>query len=52
MAIVLLATHNPGKVREIQALVDELAPQQRGLVELVLPQQLGIRLEVQENGQT
>jgi XTP/dITP diphosphohydrolase len=59
MAIVLLATHNPGKVREIQALVDELppvvqgvAPQQRGLIELVLPQQLGIQLEVQESGQT
>lgn len=52
MAIVLLATHNPGKVREIQALVDELAPEQRGLFELVLPQQLGIWLEVQESGQT
>jgi XTP/dITP diphosphohydrolase len=52
MAIVLLATHNPGKVREIQALVDELPPAMGGLIELVLPQQLGIQLEVQENGQT
>lgn len=52
MAIVLLATHNPGKVSEIQALVDKLAPELRGLVELALPQQLGIQLEVQESGQT
>ena len=93
MAIVLLATRNPGKVREIQALVDELAPTfgghpstvqgpapeleqpapelwgrpprpskeeyepingegAPGGIELVLPQQLGIELEVQETGQT
>ena len=94
MAIVLLATHNPGKVREIQALVDDQTsaflgqapafwglfsqlrglppelrglapgpgkpapaqwgrpPEKQGLVELVLPQQLGITLEVQETGQT
>ena len=32
MAIVLLATHNPGKVHEIQALMDELTPAFRGLV--------------------
>ena len=52
MAIVLLATHNPGKVREIQALVDELPPSIAGLIELVLPQRLDIQVEVQENGQT
>lgn len=43
---LLIATNNPGKVREILALLGDLP------AELVLPRQLGVDLEVPETGQT
>jgi XTP/dITP diphosphohydrolase len=43
---LLIATSNPGKLKEMQALLAGLA------VSLVLPRDLGIRLEVEENGLT
>ena len=46
MSKLLLATNNPGKLVEIQALLQDLA------VTLVSPAQLGLELEVDENGQT
>ena len=46
MPKLLIATGNKGKLREIQALLKDLA------VELVLPLDLGLRLEVVEDGKT
>jgi len=43
---LLLASNNPGKLKEIQALLQDLD------LELVTPAQLGIELEVEETGQT
>ena len=46
MLKLLLATNNPGKLREILALLDDLP------VELLTPQQVGLQLEVAEDGNT
>ncbi len=46
MPKLLLATNNPGKVREMQALLDDLG------VQLYLPADLGLHLHVTEDGQT
>jgi XTP/dITP diphosphohydrolase len=46
MAKLLLASGNPGKLREIQALLADLG------AEIVLPRDLGIHLEVVEDGST
>lgn len=46
MPRILLATNNPGKVREIQALLNDLD------VELFLPADIGLELHVAEDGQT
>ncbi|MDO9128586.1 MAG: non-canonical purine NTP pyrophosphatase, partial [Anaerolineales bacterium] len=46
MPRLLLATNNPGKVREIQALLNDLE------VELFLPADIGLELHVVEDGQT
>jgi XTP/dITP diphosphohydrolase len=46
MTRLLVATNNPGKTREILSLLEELH------LELVLPRDLGIDLEVDENGAT
>lgn len=46
MANLLLASGNPGKLREIQALLQELD------VQLLLPAELGIELDVKEDGET
>ncbi len=43
---LLIATNNSGKVREIQAILQDLE------VELVLPADLGLELDVEEDGQT
>jgi XTP/dITP diphosphohydrolase len=43
---LLLATNNPGKLVEMQDLLKDLA------IELVNPQQIGLRLEVDETGIT
>jgi XTP/dITP diphosphohydrolase len=52
MVQILLATNNPGKVREIQALIEELAPAYREQISLILPLDLGIHLDVVEDGKT
>jgi XTP/dITP diphosphohydrolase len=46
MPKLLIATGNRGKVKEIQALLDGLE------VELVIPKDIGLELEVVEDGQT
>jgi XTP/dITP diphosphohydrolase len=46
MARLLLASNNPGKLREIQALLQDLE------IELLTPRQLGLTLDVEESGQT
>jgi XTP/dITP diphosphohydrolase len=46
MRKLLLASNNPGKLREIQALLGDLT------VELILPSQIGLNLNVEENGPT
>jgi XTP/dITP diphosphohydrolase len=46
MAKLLLASNNRGKQREIQAILTHID------VELILPEQVGLLLEVEENGQT
>jgi len=46
MKLLLIATNNPGKMREIQALLQGLE------LELVTPGQIGIKLEVAEVGAT
>lgn len=46
MPVLLLATGNPGKLSEIQAILGDLP------CELVTPSQMGLRLEVQETGST
>ncbi|MBN2550899.1 MAG: RdgB/HAM1 family non-canonical purine NTP pyrophosphatase [Anaerolineales bacterium] len=46
MSKLLLASNNPGKLIEIQALLQDLE------VELVTPALLGLELTVEENGQT
>ena len=52
MVQILLATNNPGKVREIQALIEETAPAYREQIHLLLPSALGIHLDVLENGKS
>jgi XTP/dITP diphosphohydrolase len=52
MVQILLATNNPGKVREIQALIEELAPAYREQITLILPVDIGLHLEVVEDGKT
>jgi XTP/dITP diphosphohydrolase len=46
MQKLLIATGNRGKVKEIQSLLEELE------VELVTPKDIGLELEVHEDGQT
>jgi XTP/dITP diphosphohydrolase len=46
MLQILIATNNPGKLREIQALLAGIP------AELVLPRQLGIEMDVAETGET
>jgi XTP/dITP diphosphohydrolase len=46
MKKLLLASGNPGKLREIQSLLSDMP------VELVLPSQLGLALEIEEKGET
>lgn len=46
MAQLLLASNNPGKQLEIQSLLEDL------VLTLVLPEQIGLNLEVEENGET
>jgi XTP/dITP diphosphohydrolase len=46
MRRVLIATNNPGKLREMRALLMDIP------AELILPRQLGIEMEVAETGQT
>lgn len=46
MPRILLATNNPGKVREIQALLNDLE------VELILPADISLDLHVAEDGQS
>ncbi len=46
MSKLLLATSNPGKVREMQALLNDLD------VELILPADIGLDLHVAEDGQS
>ena len=46
MATLLIASGNMGKLREIQAILDGFP------VDLVLPSQIGIQLEVEEDGKT
>jgi XTP/dITP diphosphohydrolase len=46
MPQILIASNNPGKLREIQALLMDIS------AELVLPRQLGIEMEVPETGET
>jgi len=43
---LLLATNNPGKVRELQSILKGLD------VDLILPADIGLKLEVEEDGQT
>lgn len=42
----VLASHNPGKLKEMQAVLSQLG------VEVVLQSELGIAVEVEENGTT
>ncbi len=46
MLKLLIATGNPGKLREIQALLEGLE------LELLMPANIGLELDVVENGQT
>ncbi len=46
MLKLLLATNNPGKLVEMQALLGDLA------LELVTPEQIGVNLNVKEDGST
>ncbi len=46
MSRILLATSNPGKVREILAILDGTG------IEVLTPQDLGVDLDVNEDGQT
>jgi XTP/dITP diphosphohydrolase len=53
----LIATTNPGKLREIQEILSEFLNHQSGSIsdwpfQLALPAQLGIHLDVAETGQT
>src|SRR5512139_849677 len=44
--VLLIATNNRGKVAELRELLSDLS------VELVTPDEIGLRLEVKEDGQT
>lgn len=44
--LLLLATHNPGKVRELQALLSELG------IRVVRPAEVGLHFDVDETGTT
>jgi XTP/dITP diphosphohydrolase len=46
MTKLLLATKNPGKIREMKSLLRDVA------VEIVIPSDLGLELQVEESGQT
>ena len=52
MVQILLATNNIGKVREIQALIEDLAPAYREQISLILPLDIGLHLDVVEDGNT
>ncbi|NJC95382.1 MAG: non-canonical purine NTP pyrophosphatase, RdgB/HAM1 family [Anaerolineales bacterium] len=43
---LLIATNNPGKIRELHELLDDLG------IELVTPSQIGLELDVIEDGET
>jgi XTP/dITP diphosphohydrolase len=50
MAKLLIASNNPGKLVEFEALLHPAAGLER--VELILPRQIGLALDVLEDGQT
>ena len=52
MVQILLATNNIGKVRELQALIEDLAPAYRDQISLILPVDIGLHLDVVEDGNT
>jgi XTP/dITP diphosphohydrolase len=52
MPKLLIASTNPGKLREIQAILAALPGWQPAYLNLIQPAQLGLHLEVQEDGQT
>lgn len=50
MKTILLATGNPGKLKEIEALLADAPQDWRRRIQLALPQQFGLELEVVEDG--
>lgn len=46
MTKFVLASHNPGKLKEMSAILEDLG------VEVVLPAQVGVDIEVEETGET
>jgi XTP/dITP diphosphohydrolase len=52
MKTILLATGNPGKLKEIEALLAQAPSAWRQQITLALPQQFGLALEVVEDGQS
>lgn len=50
MKTILLATGNPGKLKEIEALLADAPQDWRQRIQLALPQQFGLELEVVEDG--
>jgi len=52
MLELLIASTNPGKLREIQAILAEAPGWQSDRLKLLQPADLGLRLDVQEDGQT
>ena len=46
MTKFVLASHNPGKLKEMSAILEDLG------VEVVLPSQVGVDAEVEETGET
>jgi XTP/dITP diphosphohydrolase len=46
MRKLLIASQNQGKLKEIQALLNDLE------IDLILPKQIGLNLEIKEDGQT
>ncbi|MBI9045467.1 MAG: RdgB/HAM1 family non-canonical purine NTP pyrophosphatase [Anaerolineaceae bacterium] len=52
MQKLLIATGNPGKLKEIQTLLDELPAEWHQKVATLLPRDLDLYMEVEENGCT
>lgn len=52
MLTILIASSNPGKLREIHAILAQANRAVAGALELLLPAQLGLNLDVAENGAT